>query len=395
MALVAAGAGPEGVGPGAAVGPGGGARTTAARSRPPGPRRGRRRRSCSSAARSAIPHGPGRSSSVGSPSSCWRASPGSSSRAARSSSRPASSAYAAASFVIPVSIALVATSYQGIARATAIGLAYGAYGAAGGVAPILLQLVPGSRAPAFIAAIVACGGAIWFARGPGPGPHPTDDSRSGRTWSGTAIWAFGIITLTVGITWIGGRLGQPDPLGPGHRRPCWSSSWRWSTTDGGSALRSRPGQDRAAPGRGRDLRRDRDRGCADGPDAASCRCTSTWSSATGRSWPSSPSARCSPPSCSPARRGVPARALLAALAGRPRRGRRRARGPAAVAGRDAVGRLPRVRRPVAAGGRGVRDRDDGPDRDHLRERAARVAGDRGRPERVIDLGRQSGSGSSS
>ena len=65
--------------------------------------------------------------------------------------------HAAAAFVIPASLALVATSYTGIARATAIGLAYGAYGAAGAAAPILLQLVPDNRAPAFLAAIAACG----------------------------------------------------------------------------------------------------------------------------------------------------------------------------------------------------------------------------------------------
>ncbi len=64
--------------------------------------------------------------------------------------------HASAAFVIPVSIALVATSYRGPVRATAIGIAYGAYGAAGAAAPILLQLVPGERWPAFLAAFVAC-----------------------------------------------------------------------------------------------------------------------------------------------------------------------------------------------------------------------------------------------
>ena len=53
--------------------------------------------------------------------------------------------HASATFVIPVSIALVATSYRGPVRATAIGLAYGAYGAGGAAAPILLQVVPGEQ----------------------------------------------------------------------------------------------------------------------------------------------------------------------------------------------------------------------------------------------------------
>ena len=115
---------------------------------------------------------------------------------------------AAASFVIPVSIALVATSYQGIARATAIGLAYGAYGAAGGAAPILLQLVPDQRAPAFIAAIIACAIAIAVTRNRiSEMTRPTIPERPYVV--GTAIWAFGIITLTVGVTWIGGGLANP------------------------------------------------------------------------------------------------------------------------------------------------------------------------------------------
>ena len=116
--------------------------------------------------------------------------------------------HAASAFVIPVSIALVATSYQGVARATAIGLAYGAYGAAGGVAPILLQIIPGERWPAFLAAIVASGIALWLVRGRVHDLERPD--RAERPYVvGTAIWAFGIITLTVGITWIGGSLDNP------------------------------------------------------------------------------------------------------------------------------------------------------------------------------------------
>jgi MFS family permease len=116
--------------------------------------------------------------------------------------------YAAAAFVIPVSIALVATSYHGIARATAIGLAYGAYSAAGAAAPILLQVIPGQRAPAFVAAIAVCAVAIWFVKDRIPELNrPTTAERPYVV--GTAIWAFGIITLTVGITWIGGGLDNP------------------------------------------------------------------------------------------------------------------------------------------------------------------------------------------
>ncbi len=116
--------------------------------------------------------------------------------------------HAAAAFIIPASLALVAISYRGIARATAIGLAYGAYGAAGAAAPILLQLVPGERAPAFLAAIAACALAFWFVRGLIPElPRPTVPERPYVI--GIAIWAFGVISLTVGLTWIGGSWDNP------------------------------------------------------------------------------------------------------------------------------------------------------------------------------------------
>ncbi len=116
--------------------------------------------------------------------------------------------HGAAAFVIPASLALVATSYHGIARATAIGLAYGAYGAASAVAPILLQVIPGERAPAFLAAIAACAMALWFVRG--RIPELTRPSIAERPYVvGTAIWAFGVISLTVGLTWIGGGLDNP------------------------------------------------------------------------------------------------------------------------------------------------------------------------------------------
>ena len=51
----------------------------------------------------------------------------------------------AASIVLPVALAGVATTYQGVNRATAIGLAYGAYGAAGAAGPVLLTAVRADR----------------------------------------------------------------------------------------------------------------------------------------------------------------------------------------------------------------------------------------------------------
>jgi MFS family permease len=114
----------------------------------------------------------------------------------------------ASALVIPASLALVATSYQAINRATAIGLAYGAYGAAGAGAPILLQVVPGERWPAFLAAIVAAGLALWFVRRRIPElSRPTAPERPYVV--GTALWAFGVITVTIGLTWFSAEWTDP------------------------------------------------------------------------------------------------------------------------------------------------------------------------------------------
>jgi hypothetical protein len=128
--------------------------------------------------------------------------------------------HAGAAFVIPVSIALVATSYKGVVRATAIGIAYGLYGAAGAVAPILLQLVPGEQWPGMVAAIAACAIAMRIAwtrtlelRRPSLAERPLV--------VGVAVWAFGIIAFTVGLTWFDGSLD--DPI-------------RWALIIGGPAL---------------------------------------------------------------------------------------------------------------------------------------------------------------
>ena len=116
---------------------------------------------------------------------------------------------AAAAFVIPVSLAAVATSYTGVARATAIGLAYGAFGAAGALAPTLLQVLPSTAAPAFAAAIVACALAIWIARRRLPMlPRPTVAERPYVL--ATALWGFGVVAITTGVVWFGS--GWDDPV---------------------------------------------------------------------------------------------------------------------------------------------------------------------------------------
>ncbi|MGZ6340142.1 MAG: MFS transporter, partial [Candidatus Limnocylindrales bacterium] len=116
---------------------------------------------------------------------------------------------AAAAFVIPVALAAVATSYNGTARATAIGFAYAAYGAATALGPILLEVVPSAQWPAFVAAATACVLAIWLVGRRLPDLHrPTVVERPYVL--ATALWGFGIVVLTTAIIWFGS--GWDDPL---------------------------------------------------------------------------------------------------------------------------------------------------------------------------------------
>jgi len=73
---------------------------------------------------------------------------------------------AAASLVLPFALAAIATAYRGVPRATALGVAYAAYGGATALAPVLLTLLgpDGSRWPAFLAAALASVLAYWVAR---------------------------------------------------------------------------------------------------------------------------------------------------------------------------------------------------------------------------------------
>jgi CRISPR-associated Cas5-like protein len=119
---------------------------------------------------------------------------------------------AAASVTLPIALAGVAVTYDGIPRATAIGIAYAAYGAATAAGPILLTLFgpDGPMWPAFIAAAVASVVALAAARaGWHDLPVPARGDRR-AIWA-TATWAFGIVLLASGI--IGFRT-RDDPARP-------------------------------------------------------------------------------------------------------------------------------------------------------------------------------------
>ena len=57
---------------------------------------------------------------------------------------------AAAALTIPAALASVALAYHGVARATAIGIAYAAYAGSSAVMPILLTVIPGAQWPGFV-----------------------------------------------------------------------------------------------------------------------------------------------------------------------------------------------------------------------------------------------------
>ena len=119
---------------------------------------------------------------------------------------------AAASITLPIALAGVAETYDGIARATAIGIAYAAYGAATAAGPILLTLFgpDGPTWPAYIAAAVASVIAL-LAAGSGWRDLPVPARGDRRAIWATATWAFGIVLLASGI--IGFRT-RDDPVRP-------------------------------------------------------------------------------------------------------------------------------------------------------------------------------------
>ncbi len=116
---------------------------------------------------------------------------------------------AAANAVVPFALALVATMYHGITRATAIGIVYAVYGGATALAPVLVTLLgPGSTWPAFAAGALAAAIALWIAWGRTPDlPAMLRDERSYVV--ATAVWAFAIVIVTSGIVGTGNGVNDP------------------------------------------------------------------------------------------------------------------------------------------------------------------------------------------
>lgn len=121
---------------------------------------------------------------------------------------------ASASVVLPLALAGLATRYEGATRATAIGLAYGAYGAATAAAPVLLTLFgpTGSHLPGFAAAAVAAVVAFAYSRRqwhdlPTAGPSHRAEVMV------TAVWAFGIVVITAGLIGFQGKSADAARIG--------------------------------------------------------------------------------------------------------------------------------------------------------------------------------------
>ena len=121
---------------------------------------------------------------------------------------------AAAFAILPFALALVATTYRGVVRATAIGFLYAVYGLAGIVASVLLTLLDpsGGTWPAFVAASLASAVALGFAWS--RTPNLPAIARNDRSYVvATAAWAFAIVMITAGAVNPGNRLTDAFTVG--------------------------------------------------------------------------------------------------------------------------------------------------------------------------------------
>jgi hypothetical protein len=133
---------------------------------------------------------------------------------------------AAAGVVLTYAIGSVAVAYDGVPRATALGLVYGAFGAGTAASPALLTLFPQlieSSDPAvpssftyetwlaYVVTVAASLVALWAAfryvpRIPGAIPA------SRALVAGVAVWSMSVLAIVSGVVAIGGEGGLPIPL---------------------------------------------------------------------------------------------------------------------------------------------------------------------------------------
>ena len=121
---------------------------------------------------------------------------------------------AAAYAVVPFALALVATTYPGAVRATAIGIVYAAYAGATAITPVLLTILgPGGPTwPAFVVSAVVAVAALWFARS--RTPNLPAAMRTDRPYViATAVWALAFVVIAAGLVDVGNRLAGGLRLG--------------------------------------------------------------------------------------------------------------------------------------------------------------------------------------
>lgn len=117
---------------------------------------------------------------------------------------------AAMTAILPFSLALVATTYRGVPRATAIGIVYAAWGGAMAASPVLFTILgpTGPTWPAFAASAIAAALALWFVRERTPDLEPV--GRADRPYViATALWAFAVVLISAAIVNLGGPSSYP------------------------------------------------------------------------------------------------------------------------------------------------------------------------------------------
>ncbi|MFN8622817.1 MAG: MFS transporter [Chloroflexota bacterium] len=118
-------------------------------------------------------------------------------------------AWACTGLVLPFAIGAVAMSYRGGARATALGAAYGVYGAATAIAPALALIkgATGSPWPAFVlCAVVALIAAAINRRLP---DLPGAERQHRPTIVAVALFSFGVVALVAALIQVGSGM---DPI---------------------------------------------------------------------------------------------------------------------------------------------------------------------------------------
>ena len=133
---------------------------------------------------------------------------------------------AATGVVLAYAIGTVASTYEGIPRATALGFVYGAFGAGAAASPAVLTLFPQllpsddpavpsaftfDTSLAYLLTAVAAGIALWAAlrwmpRIPGSLPA------SRRLITSIAIWSIGILAIVTGVLGLGGEAAKLFPI---------------------------------------------------------------------------------------------------------------------------------------------------------------------------------------